>query len=112
LHSQLVAQQQLETEEKARLDQSQAQFTAALAASRFNDRQAFLAALLDDETASLQGGDVRVRPLRTQRQVRLLLPGRLLAERRRLLAAQAGRREPSASAGAGAADCRGGAAGG
>ncbi|HHS9761694.1 TPA: exonuclease subunit SbcC, partial [Klebsiella quasipneumoniae subsp. similipneumoniae] len=51
LHSQVVAQQQLETEEKARLDQSQAQFTAALAASRFNDRQAFLAALLDDETA-------------------------------------------------------------
>ncbi|MFZ8639752.1 exonuclease subunit SbcC [Klebsiella quasipneumoniae] len=51
LHSQLVAQQQLETEEKARLDQSHAQFTAALAASRFNDRQAFLAALLDDETA-------------------------------------------------------------
>ena len=51
LHSQLVAQQQLETDEKARLDQSQAQFTAALAASRFNDRQAFLAALLDDETA-------------------------------------------------------------
>ncbi|MBV0449136.1 exonuclease subunit SbcC [Klebsiella sp. JB_Kp025] len=51
LHSQLVAQQQLETEEKARLDQSQAQFTAALAASRFNDRQAFLAALLDEETA-------------------------------------------------------------
>ncbi|WP_369718526.1 exonuclease subunit SbcC [Klebsiella quasipneumoniae] len=51
LHSQLVAQQQLETEEKARLDQSQAQFTAALAASRFNDWQAFLAALLDDETA-------------------------------------------------------------
>lgn len=51
LHSQLVAQQQLETEEKARLDQSQAQFTAALAASRFNDRQAFLAAQLDDETA-------------------------------------------------------------
>ena len=51
LHSQLVAQQQLETEEKARLDQSRAQFTAALAASRFNDRQAFLAALLDDETA-------------------------------------------------------------
>ncbi|MCH9422325.1 MULTISPECIES: exonuclease subunit SbcC [Klebsiella] len=50
LHSQLVAQQQLETEEKARLDQSQAQFTAALAASRFSDRQAFLAALLDDET--------------------------------------------------------------
>ena len=34
---------------------------------------------------SLQGGDVRVRPVRTQRQVRLLLPGRLLAERRRLL---------------------------
>ena len=33
----------------------------------------------------LQGGDVRVRPLRPQRQMRLLLPGRLLAERRRLL---------------------------
>ncbi len=32
------------------LDQSQAQFTAATAASRFSDRQAFLAALLDDET--------------------------------------------------------------
>jgi hypothetical protein len=37
--------------EKARLDQSQAQFTSALAASRFSDREAFLAALLDDETA-------------------------------------------------------------
>ncbi|MBO0246703.1 hypothetical protein J0671_25460, partial [Vibrio sp. Vb0592] len=32
LHSQLVAQQQQETQEKARLDQSQAQFTSALAA--------------------------------------------------------------------------------
>ncbi len=40
-----------ETQEKARLDQSQAQFTSALAASRFSDREAFLAALLDDETA-------------------------------------------------------------
>lgn len=50
LHSQLVAQQQLETEETARVHQSQTQFTAALAASRFNDREAFLAALLDDET--------------------------------------------------------------
>ncbi|HBQ7865904.1 TPA: SbcC/MukB-like Walker B domain-containing protein, partial [Klebsiella pneumoniae] len=47
----LVAQQQQETQEKARLDQSQAQFTSALAASRFSDREAFLAALLDDETA-------------------------------------------------------------
>ncbi len=37
--------------EKARLDQSQAQFTSAPAASRFSDREAFLAALLDDETA-------------------------------------------------------------
>lgn len=51
LHSQLVAQQQQETQEKARLDQSQAQFTSALATSRFSDREAFLAALLDDETA-------------------------------------------------------------
>ncbi|WP_087588032.1 exonuclease subunit SbcC [Klebsiella pneumoniae] len=51
LHSQLVAQQQQETQEKARLDQSQAQFTSALAASRFSDREAFLTALLDDETA-------------------------------------------------------------
>ncbi|SLO67512.1 Uncharacterised protein [Klebsiella pneumoniae] len=33
----------------------------------------------------LQGGDVSVHPLRTQRQVRLMLPGRLLAERSRLL---------------------------
>lgn len=37
--------------EKARLDQSQAQFTSATAASRFSDREAFLTALLDDETA-------------------------------------------------------------
>ncbi len=51
LHSQLVAQQQLETEETARVHQSQTQFTTALAASRFNDREAFLAALLDEETA-------------------------------------------------------------
>lgn len=51
LHSQLVAQQQLETEETARVHQSQTQFSTALAASRFNDREAFLAALLDDETA-------------------------------------------------------------
>ncbi|HIE8868481.1 TPA: exonuclease subunit SbcC [Klebsiella variicola] len=51
LHSQLVAQQQLETEETARVHQSQTQFTTALAASRFNDREAFLAALLDDETS-------------------------------------------------------------
>lgn len=51
LHSQLGAQQQLETEETARVHQSQTQFTTALAASRFNDREAFLAALLDDETA-------------------------------------------------------------
>lgn len=51
LHSQLVAQQQLETEETARVHQSQTQFTTALSASRFNDREAFLAALLDDETA-------------------------------------------------------------
>ena len=33
----------------------------------------------------LQGGDVSVHPLRTQRQVRLMLPSRLLAERGRLL---------------------------
>ncbi len=33
----------------------------------------------------LQGGDVSVYPLRTQRQERLMLPGRLLAERSRLL---------------------------
>ncbi len=38
LHSQLGAQQQLETEETARVHQSQTQFTTALAASRFNDR--------------------------------------------------------------------------
>ena len=36
---------------KGRLDQSQAQFTSALAASRFADRDAFLAALLDDDAA-------------------------------------------------------------
>ncbi|EJB8472227.1 exonuclease subunit SbcC [Citrobacter freundii] len=50
LQSQLAAQQQQETLESERLQQSQTQFTAALAASCFADQEAFLAALLDDDT--------------------------------------------------------------
>jgi len=50
LQSQLVAQQQQETLESERLQHSQAQFAAALAASHFADRDAFLSALLDDDT--------------------------------------------------------------
>lgn len=50
LQSQLAAQQQQETLESERLQQSQAQFTAATAASCFADQEAFLAALLDDDT--------------------------------------------------------------
>lgn len=49
LQSQLSAQQQQEKLEQERLQQSQTQFTAALAASCFADRDAFLAALLDDD---------------------------------------------------------------
>lgn len=49
LQSQLTAQQQQEKLEQERLLQSQTQFTAALSASCFADRDAFLAALLDDD---------------------------------------------------------------
>jgi exonuclease SbcC len=42
LQSQLAAQQQQEKLEQERLQQSQTQFTAALAASCFADREAFL----------------------------------------------------------------------
>lgn len=49
LQSQLTAHQQQEKLEQERLLQSQAQFTAALSASCFADRDAFLAALLDDD---------------------------------------------------------------
>ena len=48
LQSQLAAQQQQETLERERLQQSQAQFTQALSASCFADQDAFLAALLDE----------------------------------------------------------------
>jgi exonuclease SbcC len=44
LQSQLTAQQQQEKLEQERLQQSQTQFTAALSASCFADRDAFLAA--------------------------------------------------------------------
>jgi len=50
LQSQLSAQQQQEALENERLRQAQAQFTSGLVASRFADEEAFLAALLDDET--------------------------------------------------------------
>ncbi|MCU6669098.1 exonuclease subunit SbcC [Enterobacteriaceae bacterium H4N4] len=50
LHSQLATLQQQLTLESERLQQSQTQFAAALTASVFSDREAFLAALLDDET--------------------------------------------------------------
>ncbi|WP_312346045.1 exonuclease subunit SbcC [Leclercia sp.] len=50
LQSQLATLQQQYTLESERLQQSQAQFAAALAASIFSDREAFLAALLDGDT--------------------------------------------------------------
>lgn len=50
LQSQLAAQQQQETLENERLQQSLAQFTAALKSSHFADQEAFLAALLDEDT--------------------------------------------------------------
>lgn len=48
LQSQLTTLQQQETLERERLQQSQAQFNAALTASCFADRDAFLSALLDE----------------------------------------------------------------
>ncbi|EKK5551641.1 exonuclease subunit SbcC [Enterobacter hormaechei] len=48
LQSQLTTLQQQETLERERLQQSQAQFNAALTASCFADREAFLSALLDE----------------------------------------------------------------
>lgn len=50
LHSQLIAQQQQEALESERLQLAQAQFTAALSASHFDDQDAFLSALLDADT--------------------------------------------------------------
>ncbi|PNF12106.1 exonuclease subunit SbcC [Enterobacter cancerogenus] len=50
LQSQLSTLQQQETLERERLQHSQAQFSAALDASCFTDRDAFLAALLDEDT--------------------------------------------------------------
>ncbi|HDS9360085.1 TPA: exonuclease subunit SbcC [Enterobacter chengduensis] len=50
LQSQLAAQQQQETLETERLHRSEEQFAAALAASHFADRDAFLSALLDEDT--------------------------------------------------------------
>ncbi|MBT9425481.1 exonuclease subunit SbcC [Enterobacter oligotrophicus] len=50
LQSQLTTLQQQEMLEGERLKQSQTQFSAALAASVFADQEAFLAALLDDNT--------------------------------------------------------------
>ncbi|WP_213131793.1 exonuclease subunit SbcC [Citrobacter sp. FP75] len=50
LQSQLAAQQQQEMLESERLQQTQAHFATALAASCFADQDAFLAALLDDDT--------------------------------------------------------------
>ncbi|QLA67557.1 exonuclease subunit SbcC [Enterobacter pasteurii] len=50
LQSQLATLQQQETLERERLQHSQEQFSAALAASCFADREAFLSALLDEAT--------------------------------------------------------------
>ena len=50
LQSQLATLQQQHKLESERLQHAQAQFAAALAASVFSDREAFLAALLDDAT--------------------------------------------------------------
>ncbi|WP_163370179.1 hypothetical protein, partial [Escherichia coli] len=48
LQSQLATLQQQETLERERLQQSQAQFSAALTASCFASQDAFLSALLDE----------------------------------------------------------------
>ncbi|MFX4314537.1 exonuclease subunit SbcC, partial [Enterobacter sp. 63] len=50
LQSQLATLQQQEGLESERMQQSQAQFAAALTASTFADQEAFLAALLDNDT--------------------------------------------------------------
>lgn len=50
LQSQLATLQQQESLESERLQHATAQFATALAASCFADREAFLAALLDEET--------------------------------------------------------------
>ena len=50
LQSQWQTLGQQESQQQAQLKESEAQFSAALAASPFADRQAFLAALLDEET--------------------------------------------------------------
>ena len=50
LHGQWQTLTQQEAQEAQRLVQAEAEFTAGLAASEFSDRQAFLAALIDDDT--------------------------------------------------------------
>ena len=71
LQSQLATLQQQETLERERLQQSQAQFSAALTASCFADREAFLAALLDD--ASIRQLEQQKQTLENQLQQAMAL---------------------------------------
>lgn len=73
LQSQLTAQQQQEGLEQERLQQSQTQFSAALSASCFADREAFIAALLDDDT--LRGLEQLKQSLENQIQQATALSG-------------------------------------
>ena len=73
LQSQLTAQQQQEALEQERLQQSQTQFSAALSASCFADREAFIAALLDDDT--LRGLEQLKQSLENQIQQATALSG-------------------------------------
>ncbi|WP_150323906.1 hypothetical protein, partial [Enterobacter hormaechei] len=77
LQSQLSALQQQEALERERLQQSQTQFTAALSASCFADRDAFLAALLDDD--AIRRLEQLKQSLENQIQQAAAFPARLIS---------------------------------
>ena len=83
LQSQLAALQQQEALERERLQQSQTQFTAALSASCFADRDAFLAALLDDD--AIRRLEQLKQSLENQIQQAAAFPARLISSCRRTL---------------------------
>lgn len=73
LQSQLATLQQQESLESERLQHATAQFATALAASCFADREAFLAALLDEET--IRHLEQRKQTLESQLQQAIALSG-------------------------------------
>ena len=73
LQSQLATLQQQESLESERLQHATAQFATALAASCFADREAFLAALLDEET--IRRLEQRKQTLESQLQQAIALSG-------------------------------------